>query len=161
MAPNLPSCCRRSCSLLLRDLRHCQQIGYYVSVIVFVETLKSFRNQLCLGLAISSSHAFQELTQSGLILPKLGCLLLNCFPAFWRDNGGGGGSLLRRMSIKLSGQLLLGLDGSVGCDCVCMWGIGLRLWGREPSPQQTAIHLSNHPEAGLAWQDRVTWGRPE
>lgn len=65
------------------------------------------------------------------------------------------------MSIKLSGQLLFGLDGSVGCDCVSMWGVGLRLWDREPSPQQTAVHLSNHPEAGLAWQDRVTWGGPE
>lgn len=61
-------------------------IGYYVSVIVFGETLKSFRNQLCSGLAISSSYVFQELTQSGLILPKLSCLLLSCFPAFPHDN---------------------------------------------------------------------------
>lgn len=61
-------------------------IGYYVSVIVFGETLKSFRNQPCPGLAISSSHVFQELTQSGLILPKLSCLLLSCFPAFPHDN---------------------------------------------------------------------------
>lgn len=68
---------------------------------------------------------------------------------------------MSRMSIKPSGQLLLGLDGSLGWDCVHMWGIGLRLWGREPSPQQTVVHLSNHPRAGQAWQDRVIWGGPE
>ena len=61
-------------------------IGCYVSSITTAETLKSFKDQLSFGLAISSSHVFQELTQSGLILPKLSCLLLSCFPAFPHDN---------------------------------------------------------------------------
>lgn len=44
--------------------------------------VKSSRNQLYSGLVISSSHMSQELTQNiKLILPKLGFLLLNCFPA--------------------------------------------------------------------------------
>lgn len=47
-----------------------QPTGHCASVIVFDETLTRFRNQLCSGLAIPSSHVSPELTQGiGLYPP--------------------------------------------------------------------------------------------
>ena len=38
-------------------------IGYYVSFIIFGETLKGFSDQLCSDFVISSSLLYQELSQ--------------------------------------------------------------------------------------------------